>query len=253
MNSYNPFSLEGKTILITGASSGIGKTTAIECSKMGAMVIVTGRDQARLQETFSLLHKNDNNKIIVADLANEDDIELLITELPMLDGVVFNAGMSVGSKPVLFYKKNDIEKMMLTNTISNSILLKLLVKKKKISNPSSIVFTSSIEGNYVTSIGNGIYGMTKAALSAYSKSAALELAPKGIRCNTVLPGMVKTPLTAPTGAITQEQLDADAAKYPLRRYGEPQDIAYAIIYLLSDASSWVTGSELKIDGGITLV
>lgn len=249
---YNPFLIEGKTILITGASSGIGQATAVECAKMGAHVIITGRNEERLHHTLNNM-EGDGNMAFVADLDEEEEILKLTEKIPLLDGMVSNAGIGLGTKPASFYKKDEIKRVFLTNTISAALLVKGLIKKKKLNNPSSIVFTSSIEGNSITTIGNGIYGMSKAALSAYAKTIALELAPKGVRCNIVTPGMVNTPLIAPTGELTQEQLDANAAKYPLKRYGNPQDVAWGIIYLLSDAACWVTGSVLKIDGGITLV
>lgn len=249
---YNPFKLEGKTILVTGASSGIGQTTAIECSKLGAKVVITGRNEERLLKTLSSL-KGEGHMMIVADLDEDDSIDSLASDVPQLDGISCNAGISVGTKPVTFYKRRDLEQIFQTNTLSVALLIKTLMKKKKLNKPSSLVLTSSIEGNFVTSIGNGMYGMTKAALSSYARSLALEMAPKGIRCNTVTPGMVKTPLIAPTGELTPEQLEIDEARYPLRRYGQPQEIAWAIIYLLSDASCWVTGSTLKIDGGISLL
>lgn len=250
--AYNPYSLEGKTILITGASSGIGQTTAIECSKMGARVILTGRNEERL---YSSLNKLDGtgHSMIVANLDEEADIERIVETVPQLNGCVSNAGIGVGTKPTTFYKKKELEQIFTTNTISAVLLLKGLVKKKKLVNLSSVVFTSSIEGNSITTIGNGMYGMSKASLTAFAKTAALELAPKGIRCNIVTPGMIKTPLTIPNGELTQEQLDLNAAKYPLGRFGNPEDVSWGIIYLLSDAACWITGSILKIDGGITLV
>lgn len=248
---YNPFSLKGKVILVTGASSGIGQVTAVECSKMGARVIITARNAERLQETFELLI-GDGHRQILADISKEDDINNLVNQLPVVDGVVSNAGIA-GTTLVNFYKKEEIETMFSTNTISAALLTKMLVKKKKLNNPSSIVFTSSAEGVFGSTPANGIYGMTKAALNAFMQTAALELAKKGIRCNTVNPSMVKTKMAEPAGAISAEQLDADRKKYPLGRYGEPEDIAYAIIYLLSDAASWVTGSALKLDGGRNLV
>lgn len=249
---YNPYSLKGKTILVTGASSGIGQTTAIECSKLGAKLVITGRNKERLSKTLGSL-MGEGHEMIVADLDDEDVITSLANDVPQLDGVSCNAGISVGTKPVNFYKKNDLEQMFQTNTLSAVLLIKALLKKKKFNKPSSLVVTSSIEGNFVTSIGNGMYGMTKAALSSYARTVALELAPKGVRCNAVTPGMVKTPLIVSDGDLTQEQLDADEARYPLGRYGEPKDVAWAIIYFLSDASCWVTGTTLKIDGGISLL
>ena len=249
--AYNPYSLEGKTILVTGASSGIGQATAIECSKLGAKVIVTARNPERLQETFDQLVGEGHHQII-ADISKEEDICSLVEQVPVLDGVVNNAGVA-GTSLVTFYKKEEIESMFNTNTMAAVLITKMLVKKKKMNNPSSIVFTSSAEGVFGSTPANGVYGMTKAALNAFMQTAAIELGRKGIRCNTVNPSMVQTRMAIPTGAISAEQLEIDKKKYPLGRYGEPKDIAYAIIYLLSDAASWVTGTALKIDGGRNLV
>lgn len=249
--SYNPYSLDGKTILITGASSGIGQATAIECSKMGAKVIITARNQERLQETYSQL-EGEGHQQILADISDEDDICKMIEQLPKLDGVVSNAGVA-GTSLVPFYKKEEIEAMFNTNTMSAVLITKMLVKKKKLNNPASIVFTSSAEGVFGSTPANGVYGMSKAALNAFMQTAAIELGRKGIRCNTVNPSMVQTRMAEPTGAISAEQLEIDRKKYPLGRYGEPRDIALAIIYLLSDAASWVTGTAFKIDGGRNLV
>lgn len=249
--SYNPFSLEGKTILVTGASSGIGQATAVECSKMGAKVIITARNSERLQETYNRL-VGEGHQQILADISVEEDICSLVDQLPNLDGVVNNAGVA-GTSLVQFYKREEIETMFNTNTMAAVLITKMLVKKKKLNNPSSIVFTSSAEGVYGSTPANGVYGMTKAALNAFMQTAAIELGRKGIRCNTVNPSMVQTRMAVPTGAISAEQLEIDRKKYPLGRYGEPEDIAFAIIYLLSDASSWVTGTALKIDGGRNLV
>jgi len=249
--AYNPYSLEGKTILITGASSGIGQTTAIECSKLGAKVIVTARNPERLQETFSQL-EGEGHQQIIADISKEEDICSLVEQVPKLDGVVNNAGVA-GTSLVAFYKREEIETMFNTNTMAAVMITKMLVKKKKLNNPSSIVFTSSAEGVFGSTPANGVYGMTKAALNAFMQTAALELGRKGIRCNTVNPSMVQTRMAVPTGAISAEQLEIDRKKYPLGRYGEPRDIALAIIYLLSDAASWVTGTAFKIDGGRNLV
>jgi len=249
--AYNPYSLEGKTILVTGASSGIGQATAIECSKLGAKVIVTARNPERLQETFDQL-VGEGHRQIIADISKEEDICSLVEQVPVLDGVVNNAGVA-GTSLVTFYKKEEIESMFNTNTMAAVLITKMLVKKKKMNNPSSIVFTSSAEGVFGSTPANGVYGMTKAALNAFMQTAAIELGRKGIRCNTVNPSMVQTRMAIPTGAISAEQLEIDKKKYPLGRYGEPKDIAYAIIYLLSDAASWVTGTALKIDGGRNLV
>lgn len=247
---YNPFSLEGKTILVTGASSGIGEATAVECSKMGATVVITARNKERLERTLSML-EGDGHSMIVADLADIDSLNQLIEQMPMINGFSFNTGVAC-IKPVLFYKEKDIHAVMQTNAIAATMLTKACVKSKKLAIGASLAFTSSIEGNFCTGKGNGVYGMSKAALSAFVKSAALELSAKRIRCNTINPGMVRTPMIA-SGEISEEQMILDAQKYPLGRYGDPKEIALATIYLLSDAAVWITGTELKIDGGITLL
>ncbi len=247
---YNPFSLENKTVLITGASSGIGRATAVECSKMGAKCIITGRNVYRLNETFHNLEGEDHIQII-ADLNNENDIENLVEQLPLLDGFVSNAGI-VNTVPIGFYKESEIEGVFKTNTFSMMMLTKYLIKKKKLNKPSSIVYTASIGNVFSAGIANGIYGASKCAIDGFMRTAALELAPKKIRCNSVNPSMVMTPIMTDNQRITKEQFEADMQKYPLKRYAEPKEIAWAIIYLLSDASAFVTGTALKIDGGVTL-
>ena len=242
---YNPFSLEGKTVLVTGASSGIGQATAIECSKLGARVVITGRNKERLNETFAQL-TGEGHQIIVADLNTQDDIDALVEACPVLDGLVNNAGRGK-SKPVNFLKLEDLQDVYQTNLFGVALLTKGLLKKKKLVKGSSIVFTSSIS-SYMTAAGLAIYASSKAALCGYMRTCAIELGAKGIRSNAVLPGMVETKLIN-SGTYTDEDKQKDLHLYPLGRYGKPNDIAYGIIYLLSDASSWVTGTELVIDGG----
>ncbi len=244
---YNPFSLEGKTILITGASSGIGRETAIQCSKMGAKVIVTARSKDNLLETLSLLD-GEGHKLIVADLANDDDLNRLINELPPINGCVNNAGYNI-TELVQFIKQENMERIFRVNTLAPILLTRSIVKSKKILKGSSIVFTSSIAAIGVASPGNSLYSSTKGALSAFMRNAAWELAPRNIRCNAVLPGMVETPLKEEKKLITEEQWETARQLYPLKRFGDPKDVALAIVYFLSDASSWVTGTELIIDGG----
>lgn len=247
--NYNPFSLSGKTILVTGASSGIGQKTAIESSKLGASVILTARNQERLNETFSQLEGTGHVQIL-AELTNEEQVMALVSSLPALDGVVLCAGKGM-TLPFPFCTREKYDEIFNVNYFAPVELLRLLVKKKKIGKDSSVVFVSSIGGNGSYSLGNGIYGASKAAINSTMKFCARELAGKKIRVNSVNPGMVNTKLIQ-GGAISEEQHKLDMEKYPLKRYGETEDIAYGIIYLLSDASSWVTGHALVIDGGVTI-
>lgn len=246
--SYNPFSLEGKTVLVTGASSGIGQATAIECAKMGAKVVITGRNVERLQETFSQL-EGEGHLQIVADLNSEDEIARLVEQCPVLNGLVNNAGRGK-SKPVNFIGLQDLQDVYQTNLFGVALLTKMLLKKKKIAKEGSIVFTSSISA-YMTAAGLSIYASSKAAVAAYMRTCAIELGPKGIRANAILPGMVETKLIN-SGTYTDEDKQNDLALYPLGRYGRPEDIARAMIFLLSDASAWMTGTELVVDGGRSL-
>lgn len=243
----NPFSLAGKTILVTGASSGIGKATAIVCSQMGATVIVTGRNEERLAETFSML-EGEGHQQLIADLNDEEQIVSLVENVPVLDGCVSNAG--IGRKgPIAFIKKENLLSVLETNTIAPVLLVRYLVKKKKLNKNASVVFTESISGVYSVDVGNSVYSISKSALDGFMKNAAIELAPKGIRVNGICPGMVETPINS---NYTEEQRNADLANYPLKRYGKPEEIAYAAVYLLSETSSWVTGINLRIDGGYCL-
>jgi NAD(P)-dependent dehydrogenase (short-subunit alcohol dehydrogenase family) len=246
--TYNPFSLLGKTILITGASSGIGRATAIECSKLGATCIITGRNEERLNETLAQM-AGDGHISVVADISTQEGIDALVEQSPSVDGLVNNAGIS-GNKPIKFYKQDDLDRIFQTNAFAPMLLVKGILKKKKINDGGSVVFTSSVAA-YNSSLGNGIYGSSKAALAAYMRYCARELAIKKIRANSIHPAMVETPLIH-GGSISELDLQNDMAKYPLGRYGKPEEIAQMIIYLLSDASAWVTGTSMLIDGGISL-
>lgn len=246
--TYNPYSLQGKVVLVTGASSGIGRATAIECSRLGASVVITARNENRLKETFDML-SGDSNQMILCDLADDEAINKLVEEVPHLDGLVNNAGYQE-YLPVPFIKKDKLETIMAVNTIAPIALLQKLLRAKKVTKGASIVFTSSLAGLGINAPGNSMYAATKGAISAFVTGAAIDLAPKKIRVNAVCPGMVNTAIMD-YGTVGEEELKADAANYPLGRYGEPEDIAYAIIYLLSDASSWVTATNLVIDGGVS--
>lgn len=247
--SYNPYSLEGKTVLITGASSGIGQATAIECSKLGAKVIILGRNEDRLKFTISQMD-GDGHSYLVCDMSNPDALNNIVNEIPSLDGLVNNAGIGHMS-PISFIKEKDLNNVFQINTFAPILFLKLLSKKKLIKKNSSVVFTSSVAGLGAASTGNSVYTASKGALSAFIKVAALEFAPKNIRVNAVCPGMTRTPLID-NESVQKEELQKDMERYPLKRYADPKEIAWGIIYLLSDASSFVTGDNLVIDGGLNV-
>lgn len=247
----NPFSLEGKSILVTGASSGIGRGIAVACAKMGAKVVLSGRNETRLQETLDLL-EGEGHVVLGGDLNSEDTRKELVEKMPALDGVTYCAGISQ-IQMAKFMDQSSLEDIFQTNVFSPLMLNTLLLKKKKIKKNSSIIFISSISGVYRSQIGEGSYGATKAALAGFVKSLALELSAQGIRVNTIHPGVVETPLLeVSNGTFGEEELEALRQKYPLKRFGKPEDIAYCAVYLLSDASGWMTGSNILIDGGFTL-
>lgn len=250
---YNPFSLENKIILVTGASSGIGRATAIECSKLGATVIITARNEERLKQVLSELDTSvgQQHKLIISDISTDEGLEHLVSSLPALDGLSSNVGMAIGNKPIKFIKEDDVLAIMQTNTFSHAMLVKLLFKKKILNKGASCVFTASVGGTNSWVPGSSIYGMSKAALESFVKYAAIELAPREIRCNNVCPGMIETPLIN-SDALTDEDKAIDADKYLLKRYGQPIEVARTTAFLLSDASSFITGTSIVVDGGFTV-
>jgi len=245
----NPFSLEGKTILVTGAASGIGKATSLQCSAMGAKLVLLDLSEEGLQNTMHEIGKEGDDYYVI-NLTDYERICELVSQLPMLDGVVSNAGI-VMSLLAKFNERDDMENIFKINTFSHINLVQELIKQKKLNKCASIVFTSSMSGVYCGLVGGSLYGATKSALLGYSKALALELAPRNIRVNTIHPGMIATPLTQNT-VLSHELLEKDAKNYPLGRYGKAEEVAYAIVYLLSDAASWMTGTKILIDGGYSL-
>lgn len=242
MNS--PFSLVGKTILVTGASSGIGRGIAVVCARMGANVIVTARNLVRLQETLAAMPGN-GHTIIVADLIDNLQRQQLVEQLPALDGLVHCAGVGL-RVPCKNIEQSDIDYVMQPNFMAPVLLQTELLSAKKITKSASIVFIASRAAD-MPSVGNAVYSASKGAIISYAKCLALELAPRKVRVNCICPAMVWTDL-ALTGA-SREQLEEAEQKYPLKRYGQPEDVAYLAVYMLSDASSWMTGSCVDITGG----
>lgn len=245
----SPFGLDGKTIFITGAGSGIGRATALQCAHLGAVVHITDLNGDALTDTLGML-EGSGHEMYVANLTDDDALVKMMELLPKLDGFVSNAGII---KTILtqFGDRSDIERIFNINTIAPIRLTQILLQCKKLNKESAIVYTSSMAGVYNGAIGNGLYGASKSALVGFAKSLALELAPRRIRVNTVNPGITQTNIYNDT-TITQEQLAEEMKKYPLGRYGQPEEIANAIVYLLSDATKWMTGTNLLIDGGFSL-
>ena len=218
---------------------------------MGARVIVTARNPERLKETFDQLDvQTDGHMQLFADLTSQEDVEQLIASLPALDGAVLCAGNST-TLPLQFGSREKFDEMFDVNFFAPVELLRLMYKKKVLQKGASVVMIASIGGTHSFMPGNGVYGASKAALNSVMKYAAREYSSRKIRVNSICPGMVDTPLIH-RGTITEEQLAEDAKKYPLGRYGYPEDIANGAIYLLSDASSWLTGHDLVIDGGFSI-
>ena len=245
MTSFNPFSLEGKTILVTGASSGIGRGIAVTCSKMGATVIINGRNKDRLQETLSQM-EGEGHLVAIGDLTDSESLIKMVCSLPKLDGLVQCAGMGQ-RKPCKDLYLDDVNQVMDVNFKAPVMLQAELLRQKKINKGASIVFVASI-ASWSPSFGNSVYSASKGAIISYANCLALELAARKIRVNCISPAMVWTDLILADGT-DEEQLKEDEQKYPLKRYGQPDDIANLAVYMLSDASTWMTGSNVKISGG----
>lgn len=250
--TYNPYSLQGKNVLITGGSAGIGRATAVECSKMGATVIITGRNEERLIETIQLLDKSEGqqHKYIVADFMSQEAISTILEDIPNLDGLVNNAGINK-ILPIQFVNEMELMNTLQTNMIAPILLTQALLKKKKINKGGSIVFVSSIAGHTRSSVGNSMYCASKGGISGFMRCLSKETASKQIRCNAILPGQTDTNIMS-QGAVSEEQMEKVRQAIPLKRLGDPKDVAWGIIYLLSDASVYVSGISLIVDGGISV-
>lgn len=251
MNSaYNPFSLEGKNILVTGAASGMGRATAITCAKMGATIVAADYNAGGLAQTMAELEGEGHQQYTI-DLAEEDTWRELITNTLLLDGIANCAGIA-NMNPFTFINRAEMDKVFNINFFGPVLLTKNLIRAKKLNKGSSVVFVSSVDGPRVVHGGNSVYSAGKSALVGMARNMAVDLSSKKIRVNCILPGTTDTPLIR-TSNVTEESLAEVAKTFPLKRFGTPEDMAYGIIYLLSDASSFVTGTELVIDGGYTLL
>lgn len=248
----NPFSLDEKLIIVTGASSGIGQQCAISCSKMGANVILFGRDKSRLKETLDLTANPDGNRFYAIDLQEYDRIEEtindIVTNKGKIDGLINCAGVST-TLPLNAISTDKMDSFFSTNVIGGINLSKHVIKSSNFSETGgSILFISSVMG-VVGENGKTLYSMTKGALIAAVKSMSLELAKRNIRVNAISPGVVETPMSK--NAIYNRNEDSRKRIMNLHPLGlgQPEDVANAAVYLLSDASRWITGTNLVVDGG----
>lgn len=247
LKNYNPFTLEGKNILVTGASSGIGRAIALECAKMGARMFITGRNSQKLYDALVSFPDGVEVTSIPADLTDSSSLEFIAERVEALDGIVHCAG--IGDRTLSkMVREKDIERVMDTNFNAPVLLQRTLLKKKKVNKCASIVFIAS-RAPFAPTIGNGLYSASKGALIAYSKVLGLELAPQRVRVNCICPAMVWTELVERDAALTGVDYHEAEKSYPLGRYGKPKDIAYLAVYLLSDCSEWMTGSCIDITGG----
>ena len=245
---YNPFSLEGKNILVTGASSGIGRGICIDTSKMGATVHLMARNEQRLAETLSQM-EGEGHQMHTVDLCDKDALIGMVDSLPVLDGVVLCAGI-IKTTPVKNITEEALEEIFNTNIMADIRMVSRMLKKKKLNKGASIIFISSVS-TFNVKVGNSLYSATKGAVNSFAKAMALEVAKQNMRVNCIQPGFVPSSILS-SGAIEEDAfLKFYAERHPLG-FGTPSDIANGCIYLLSDASRWVTGSIFTLDGGYTL-
>lgn len=244
-----PFHLNNKTILVTGASSGIGQQVAISISNMGGNLVCIGRDIEKLKQTMKYLKKG-QHQIKVCDLTEEEQVKNIVEQLPLLDGIVNCAG-TLKTFPIKFLNKDKIKETFSINYEAQVLLTSEITKKRKLKNCASIVFLSSISANHPY-IGGSMYSGSKAAIEAFSKTLAIEFCHQGIRSNCLSPAMVKTPMYDEAEKnVSKEKFLEHVKKYPLG-VGTADDVANAAVFLLSDASRWISGININLDGGFLL-
>ena len=253
MNIYeSAFGLKNKNILITGASSGIGREIALLCAKHGASIYALGRNEEKLNSLRNEIGSR-YCKIFSFDLTDNDRINDLIENIEGVDGLVNCAGL-IAMTPYKFVTSKLYSKMFDINVKAPLLLTTTLLKKRKIKKRSSIVFISSINGSCIGAKGFTLYSSSKGAISGLVKSMATDFSKLKIRVNEIAPGMIKTEgIESIMANASSSSINEDIMKYPLGNYGSSEDVAYGCVYLLSDASKWVTGTKLVIDGGFTLI
>lgn len=237
-------------ILVTGASSGIGREISIMLSQSGFQCILTGRDEDKLAQTIMML-SGSNHFYISGDLNDINVIDKIVEKVGFLCGVIHSAGI-IKLAPWKYVKRNVFEGIMNINLYSPFFLTQALLKKNKLLNGSSILFISSISGPIIGSKGNLMYSASKSAINGLVKVLALELAEKNIRVNVISAGMIMSEMWSDTNnIISSDQLLEDSKKYPLG-YGKTEDVASMAVFLMSDKSKWITGSTIVLDGGFSI-
>lgn len=248
MLDLNPFSINNKKLLITGATSGIGKAMAIEFSNLGAQLILVGRNSDKLTTLIEELKNKGIHSSVNIDFSDINSIKEGIEKIPKIDGLIHSAGI-VDVSPLAFQKDEAIFAMIDINLKGSIYITKCLLRQKKLLSNASLVFLSSINGLGIGVSGFVTYSSTKGAISSMVKSLAVELAPK-YRVNCIAPGMVETPMkTYIQDVISSENIEKDKDSYPMKNYLSPSDIVNVAIFLLSSASRFITGTTLVVDGG----
>ena len=254
-NEFNPFSLKGKNIVISGAASGIARQCAISCSRMGARLLLLDLNEEGLMETMKMVEHEERHSMAVVDLTNRNRVQEVVAEgvaqIGKINGLLNCAGIST-TLPLNAVKEETLDKFFKVNVYTGYYLTQEICRRANLSeHGASVVFFSSVAGSYGEA-GKSVYGMTKGALKALTKSLSVELARKGVRVNAVSPGVIVTPINQNLPHIANPEMRTALEAAHLLGLGQTTDIANACIYLLSDAARWVTGINLYVDGGYTV-
>lgn len=245
--------LQGKTAIITGGNSGIGFAIAQEFSQEGANVVIFGRDRETLQSAGESL--GDNVLTVQGDVRNEADLNRLVDQTNARFGGVDVVVANAGGATIEAFQDVTNESFDFQNDINFKGVFFTIQKAARIMNDGGAVVITSSSAHRQAVAGMSIYGAAKAAVVALGRTLAVELAPRHIRVNILTPGPVITPAYSRTG-LSEDQIKAfqseQASQIPLGKIGQPIELAKAALFLASSDSSYMTGAELVVDGGMTL-